>query len=157
TRQIGRELRVRFVLEGSVQSAHDRVRINAQLIDAERGAPLWAERFDKPLTGVLDTQDEVTARRARSVHIEMITAESRRIAHEGPERLDAAGHALRGWAVWNQNLTVEAARQARRFFEAALRLDGHNVDALLGFANTLMWEVNTYGSSDRAGQIRAAK
>jgi len=76
TRQIGRELGVRYVLEGSVQHAGNWIRINAQLIDAESGAHLWAERFDKPRANLLDLQDEVTTRLARSVHVVLIASES---------------------------------------------------------------------------------
>jgi TolB-like protein/Tfp pilus assembly protein PilF len=157
TRQIGSELGVRYALEGSVQTIGDRIRINAQLIDTETGAHLWAERFDKPSANLLDTQDEVTARLARTVHVELITAESRRAALERPDRLDAVDHALQGWATWHHNRSLEGARRARESFEAALRLDPNNVDALLGFANAHLWEVNLYASEDRAGQIRAAE
>jgi TolB-like protein len=157
TRQIGRELGARYVLEGSVQNAGERTRFNAQLVDAESGAHLWAERFDKQRTNLLDMQDEVTTRLAHEIHIELITAESRRAAREHPDQLDSVDHTLHGWAAWYRHRSLEAARQARRFFEAALRLDRYNVDALLGFADTHMSEVNMYASDDRAGQIRAAE
>jgi TolB-like protein len=157
TRQIGRELGVRYVLEGSVQNAGERIRFNAQLIDAESGAHLWAERFDKKRADLLDLQDEVTTRLARAIHIELIAAESRRAAREHPDRFDSVDHTLHGWAAWNQHLSLEAAREARRFFEAALELDEHNVDALLGFAKAHAWEVNMYTSVDRAGQNHAAE
>ena len=156
-RQIGLELGVRYVLEGSVQSADNRIRISAQLIDAESGAHLWAERFDKPYADLLDTQDEVSARLARAIHVELIAGESRRAAREHGDRLDSLDHALNGWAAWNQPLSLEAARKARTSFEAALRLDEHNVSALLGLANAHMWEVNMYVSDDREAQIRAAE
>ena len=157
TRQIGRELGVRYVLEGSVQNAGERIRFNAQLVDAESGAHLWAERFDKQRTDLLDMQDEVTTRLAHAIHIELIVAESRRAAREHPDRLDSVDHTLLGWAAWYRHRSLEAARQARRFFEAALRLEEHNIGALLGLADTHMSEVNMYSSDDRAGQIRAAE
>jgi TolB-like protein len=157
TRRIGCELGVRYVLEGSVQNAGERFRFNAQLVDAESGAHLWAERFDKQRADLLDMQDEVAARLARTIHMELIAAESRRAAREHPDRLDSIDHTLRGWAAWNRHLSLEAAREARRFFEAALRLDNNNFDALLGFANATMSEVNMYASSDRAVQIRTAE
>ena len=157
TRQIGRELGVRYVLEGSVQNTGERIRFNAQLVDAESGAHLWAERFDQQRISLLDMQDEVTTRLAHTVHIELIVAESRRAAREHPDRLDSVDHTLQGWAAWYRHRSLEAAREARRFFEAALRLDEHNVGALLGLADTHMSEVNMYSSDDRAGQIRAAK
>ena len=157
TRQIGRELGVRYVLEGSVQNAGERFRFNAQLVECESGAHLWAERFDKQRADLLEMQDEVTARLAHTIHMELIAAESRRAVRDHPDRLDAVDHTLRGWAAWNRHLSLEAAREARFFFEAALRLDEDNVDALLGFANATMSEVNMYASADRAGQIRAAE
>jgi tetratricopeptide (TPR) repeat protein len=145
------------VLEGSVQNAGERFRFNAQLVDTESGAHLWAERFDKQHADLLDMQDEVTARLARSIHMELIAAESRRAVREHPDHLDAVDHTFRGWAAWNRHLSLEAAQQARGFFEAALRLDEDNIGALLGFANATMSEVNMYASTDRAGQIRAAE
>ena len=157
TRQIGRELGVRYVLEGSVQNTGERMRFNAQLVDAESGAHLWADRFDKPRADLLDMQDEVTARLARGIHIELIAAESRRAVREHPDHFDSVDHTLHGWAAWNQHLSLEAARKARDFFDAALRLDEHNVGALLGFAKAHVWEVNMYTSHDRAGQNRAAE
>ena len=65
---IGRELNVRYVLEGSVQRGGDRMRVNVQLIDAETGNHLWAERFDKPLADLFDTQDEIVARLANALN-----------------------------------------------------------------------------------------
>jgi TolB-like protein len=115
-RQIGHELGVRYVLEGSVQNAAGRMRFNAQLVDAESGGHLCAERFDKQRADLLDMQDEVTTRLARTIHIEMIAAESRRAARERPDRLDAVDNTLLGWAAWNRNLSLESARRARRFF-----------------------------------------
>ena len=157
-RQIGRELGVRYVLEGSVQNAGGRMRFNAQLVDAGSGGHLWAERFDKQRADLLDMQDEVTTRLASTIHIEMIDAESRRAARERPDRLDTVDHTLLGWAAWNRNLSLESARRARRFFKTALQLDEQNVEALIGFANAHMWEVNmSYASDDRLAQIRAAE
>jgi TolB-like protein len=157
TREIGRELGVRYVLEGSVQNVGDRIRINTQFVDAETGAHLWAERFDKQRGGLLAMQDEITTRLVRAIHIELIAAESRRATREHPDRFDAVDHTLHGSAAWNQHLSDEAARRARHFFEAALCLDEHNLDALLGVANAHMWEVNMYASDDRVRQIRAAE
>ena len=105
-KQIGHELNVRYVLEGSVQRSGNRLRVNVQLIDAENGAHLWAERFDKPYADLLDTQDEVSARLARAIHVELIAGESRRGAREHGDRLDSLDHALNGWAEWKQPLRL---------------------------------------------------
>ena len=77
-KQIGRELNVRYVLEGSVQRAANRMRVNVQLIDAETGAHLWAERFDKPVADLFEMQDEIVARLANQLGTQLIAAEARR-------------------------------------------------------------------------------
>jgi len=154
-RQVGRELGVRYVMEGSVQSGGHRVRVNAQLIDAETGAHLWAERFDKPRADIFDMQDEITARLARTVGIELVADEGQRAERERPNNMDAVDLAMRGKAILNRPLSLDRTREAGRLFEAALRLDDRNVDALLGLARTL-----TYGASNfldhSAEQIRIA-
>ena len=77
-KQIGRELNIRYVLEGSVQRGGNRMRVNVQLIDAETGNHLWAERFDKPVADLFDMQDEIVARLANALNAQLITAEARR-------------------------------------------------------------------------------
>src|SRR5271169_3043192 len=77
-KQIGRELNVRYVLEGSVQRGENRLRVNVQLIDAETGNHLWAERFDKPLADLFDMQDEIVARLAGALNAQLVAAEARR-------------------------------------------------------------------------------
>ena len=75
---IGRELNVRYILEGSVQRGGNRMRVNVQFIDAETGSHLWAERFDKPLADLFDMQDEIVARLAGALNTELVVAEARR-------------------------------------------------------------------------------
>ena len=84
---IGRELNVRYVLEGSVQRGGNRMRVNVQLIDAETGNHLWAERFDKPLADLFDMQDEIVARLAGALNAQFIAAEARRAEEAPPPRL----------------------------------------------------------------------
>jgi TolB-like protein/class 3 adenylate cyclase/Flp pilus assembly protein TadD len=156
-RQVGRELGVRYVLEGSVQSGPDRLRVNAQLIDAESGAHLWAERFDKSRMDLFDMQDEITARLARAMDLQLVAAETRRVQREKPKELDSIDLALRGHTVFFQKLSVSGAREARGLFEEALRVDDNNVDALLSLVENHMWEVNSYMSDARAQQIRLAE
>ena len=86
-KMIGRELNVRYVLEGSVQRGGDRMRVNVQLIDAETGNHLWAERFDKPLADLFDMQDEIVARLANALNAQLAAAEARR-AEQAEPRLD---------------------------------------------------------------------
>ena len=85
-KQIGRELGVRYVLEGSVQRSGNRMRVNVQLIDAETENHLWAERFDKPLADLFDMQDEIVARLASQLGTQLIEAEARRNGHRFPTR-----------------------------------------------------------------------
>ena len=75
---IGRDLNVRYLLEGSVQRGGNRMRVNVQLVDAETGSHLWAERFDKPLTDLFDMQDEIVARLANALNAQLVVAEARR-------------------------------------------------------------------------------
>jgi TolB-like protein len=76
--KLGRELHVRYVLEGSVQRGGNRLRVNVQLIDAETGNHLWAERFDKPIADLFDMQDEIVSRLANALNAQLIEAEARR-------------------------------------------------------------------------------
>jgi TolB-like protein/class 3 adenylate cyclase len=156
-RRIGRDLGVRYVMEGSVQRGEGSVRVNAQLIDAQTGAHVWAERFDKPRGDPFGMQDEITARLARMVGIELVAAEGRRAARERPGNPDAADLAMRGRAVWNQPMTLGRAREARRLFEAALVFDDQNVAALLGLADAHIEEVVIFASDNRVEQIAAAE
>lgn len=77
-KKIGRELGVRYVLEGSVQRSGKRMRVNAQLVDAESGHHLWADRFDKPVADLFDLQDEIVARLANTLNAQLVAAEARR-------------------------------------------------------------------------------
>ena len=85
---IGRELNVRYVLEGSVQRSGNRMRVNVQLIDAETGNHLWAERFDKPLADLFDMQDEIVARLAGALNAQLVAAEARRAEQAPTPELD---------------------------------------------------------------------
>src|SRR5208283_4410539 len=88
-KQIGRELNVRYVLEGSVQRGGNRMRVNVQLIDAEAGSHLWAERFDKPLADLFDMQDEIVARLANTLNAQLVAAEALRAEQApNPDALD---------------------------------------------------------------------
>jgi TolB-like protein/class 3 adenylate cyclase/Flp pilus assembly protein TadD len=129
-KQIGHELNVRYVLEGSVQRSGSRLRINVQLIDAESGAHLWAERFDKPVADLFDMQDEIVARLASQLGTQLIAAEARR-AERAPHP-DSTDLYYQGLAWFNKGVTREFMMLARGFFERALALDPGNLDALVG-------------------------
>ena len=96
-REVGRELGVRYVLEGSVQRDQNRVRVNAQLIDAETGAQLWADRFEDDVAGFFTLQDQVVARLVNSLGYELVKAEAEKGAHsKSPDAIDLT---MRGWAL----------------------------------------------------------
>ena len=128
-KMIGRELNVRYVLEGSVQRGGNRMRVNVQLIDAESGNHLWAERFDKPLADLFDMQDEIVARLAGALNTELVAAEARR--SERASNLNSMDLYFQALAWLNKGLTPEHVARARGFFSRALAVDPDNVDALL--------------------------
>jgi TolB-like protein/class 3 adenylate cyclase len=131
-KQIGRDLNIRYVLEGSIQRAGNRMRVNVQLVDVETGGHLWAERFDKPLTDLFDMQDEIVARLAGSLSTELVAAEARR-AEQAPTP-DSMDLYFQGLAWFNKGRTPDNVTRARSFFDRALAADPDNVDALIGSA-----------------------
>jgi TolB-like protein/Tfp pilus assembly protein PilF len=154
-KQIGRELNVRYVLEGSVQRGGNRMRVNVQLIDAETGNHLWAERFDKPLADLLDMQDEIVARLARQLDTQLIAAEARR-AEQAPHP-DSMDLYFQGVACYHKGLAQENMEQARGFFERALALDPGNIEALVGIAEVHNTIVGNFMTDDPAPHIAAAE
>ena len=112
-KQIGRELNVRYVLEGSVQRGGNRMRVNVQLIDAETGNHLWAERFDKPLADLFDMQDEIVARLAGALKAQLAAAEARRAEQAPNPELDGPLFSRFGLAQQGSRpLTVSRKREA---------------------------------------------
>ena len=131
-KEIGKELGVRYVLEGSVQRDQNQVRVNAQLIDAESGGHLWAERFDKPLSNLFSMQDEIVASLASRLGAELITNEARRAERTpNPDSMDLYFQGM-SWINMGRN-PADTAR-GRGFFERALALDPDNLDAAIGLA-----------------------
>jgi tetratricopeptide (TPR) repeat protein len=124
-KQIGRELNVLYVVEGSVQRGNSRLRVKVQLIDAETSNHLWAERFDKPIADLFEMQDEIVARLAGALN----AAEARR-AEQAPTP-DSMDLYFQGLACFNRGLTPHTVAQARSFFDRALTADPDNVDALI--------------------------
>jgi TolB-like protein/class 3 adenylate cyclase len=135
---IGRELNVRYVLEGSVQRGGGRLRVNVQLIDAETGNHLWAERFDKPLADLFDMQDEIVARLAGALSAQLSVAEARR-AEKAPNP-DSMDLYFQGFAWLNKGLSPDNVARARSFYDRALTADPDNVEALVGSGTADMAE-----------------
>jgi TolB-like protein/class 3 adenylate cyclase len=154
-KQIGRELNVRYVLEGSVQRGRNRMRVNVQLIDAETGNHLWAERFDKPLADLFDMQDEIVARLANALDAQLVVAEARRAEQTpAPDSMDLY---FQGLAWFNKGRTPENVAQARGFFDRALAADPDNVDALIGSARADVVEGVNIIVSDPVAAFAAAE
>ena len=131
-REIGKELGVRYVLEGSVQRDQNQVRVNAQLIDAESGGHLWAERFDKPLANLFSMQDDIVASLASRLGAELMANEARRAERTpNPDSMDLY---FQGMAWFNKGRNPADIARARDFFERALALDPNNLDAVVGRA-----------------------
>jgi TolB-like protein/class 3 adenylate cyclase len=154
-RQIGRELNVRYVLEGSVQRSGNRLRVNVQLIDAESGNHLWAERFDKPLADLFDMQDEIVARLAGALNAQLIAAEARRAVRDPtPDSMDLY---FQGMASFNKGFTPQHMTQARTFFERALALDPSNIEASVGMAWVDATTGGAFMTDDRSARLAAAE
>jgi len=154
-KQIGRELNVRYVLEGSVQRSDNRLRVNVQLIDAESGNHLWAERFDKPIADLFDMQDEIVSRLANTLNAQLVEAEARRA--ERSLHPDAMDLYFLGRASLNKGQTFENLTQAHGFFERALALDPGNVEALVGTAVVDCSIGGSFLTDDRAARFAAAE
>jgi len=152
-KQLGRELGVRYALEGSVQAGSNRMRVNAQLIDTETGAHVWAERFDKPRADLFDMQDKIISRLARAVGVELVAAEGRRAERKQPHEMDAIDFAMRGLACLNRPESMENLKEARIHFEAALKIDERNVQARIGLSYSQFGEVRRFASTNPAEQL----
>jgi adenylate cyclase len=132
TKEISKELGVRYILEGSVQRDQNHVRVNAQLIDGETGAHLWADRFEESITDLFKLQDQVVARLANTLGYELVKAEAQRGSHStNPDAIDLT---MRGWAAHWQPPTEESISSARDYFERAIKIDPQNAEAMVGLA-----------------------
>jgi adenylate cyclase len=145
--QVGRDLGVQYVLEGSVRKAGDRVRITAQLIDATTGNHLWAERYDRELKDVFELQDEITQKIVIALQVELTRGEQARVWHKSSHNLEALGLASKALDLFERH-TKEDNAKARDLFEQATRLDpkyafawaylawSYLVDAVYGFSSS---------------------
>jgi len=136
-RQIGRELGVRYVLEGSVRRMGGTVRVNAQLIDAGTGAHLWAEQMDVDQGTLATVQDNfgIANRLARTLSVELVNVEGRRAPRTDPDAVDLT---MRGWSILNGGPNKGDALRSVELFEDALRIDSDNSQARVGLAQALI-------------------
>ncbi len=154
-KQIGRDLGVRYALEGSIQRSGPRMRVNVQLIDAESGAHLWAERFDKPIADLFDMQDEIVARLAHQLDIQVVTAEAVRARRAANP--DAMDHYFQGCALLYKGGVIETYEQAEAHLDRALALAPGFIDARV---NKCLIDVTVAGalmSDDRAARLARAE
>ena len=136
-KEIGKELGVRYVLEGSVQRDQNRVRVNAQLIDAETGAHLWADRFEEDVADLFKLQDQVVARLANALNYELVRAEAETGAHsKNPDIIDFVMRGNEAISRFAQQPTKDNNIAIRALFEQALEIDPNDADALAGDAAT---------------------
>jgi TolB-like protein/Tfp pilus assembly protein PilF len=150
-RQIGRELGVHYVLEGSVRRLGDRVQVNVQLIEAESGAHAWADRFDTDRRDVAEAQNEIVGRLARSLNFEILRDARHWIDEEKAADPDARDRVMRAWALFYGPGFPENQNEAVREFERALEIDPGSIDARLGVARIMVGIVGDGLSSDVQG------
>ncbi len=156
-RQVGRELGVRYVLEGSVRKGGQRLRITAQLVDAATGNHLWADKYEGALDDIFDLQDQITLDVVRAIEPSVQMAEVERARRKRPENLDAYDHLLRALPhIWNNN--PAEARKALNHLEAALRVDPNyaTAHAYVGVC-FLVLSRHTHDPADVASAIRHAR
>jgi adenylate cyclase len=148
-RQIGRELSIRYALQGNVRRVAESVRINAQLVDTANASQLWADRFDGDVAQLAKVQDNVTQRIATALNVALIDAESRRTLREKPNNPEVVDLTMRGSALLNRQVSRESTQRAREFFEAALRLNPNHLPALNGLAQAMVmqWQSTWYPRS----------
>ncbi len=153
-KQIGRDLNVRYILEGSIQRGGARMRVNVQLIDAITGNHLWAERFDKPMADPFDMQDEIVSQLANQLRPELLAAEARRAEQEAdPDSMDLYFQGVQ----WFNKGGIDNIERARGYFERAMALDPTNVDALVGAARADVLVGAIFTTEHRAERLAAAE
>ena len=154
-RAIGRELSVRYALEGSVERRGDRLRVNVQLLDTQSGGNIWAERFDKPLSDFFDMQDEIVTRLVNQIGVELVRVEATRSErNQSPDALDLV---FQGMAWSFKGLTFENVARARAFFERAITLDRDNVAALAWTSIADLAAARSFHSDDAVARLASAE
>ena len=155
-KQIGRELGVRYVLEGSVRRAGDMLRLNVQLTDVESGAHLWADRFDTDRADLVEAQNEILGRLARTLNLKLMEAAGLRVERESALTADSQDLLIYGWAMYQRATTASALQEAQRIFERVLEIDPSSAAAKVGIGHALSSNVaNYWSSSARQDMARA--
>jgi adenylate cyclase len=156
SKQIGQELGARYLLEGSVRKAGNRVRISAQLVDAPSGHHLWADRYDRAIDDLFAIQDEITANIAAAVEPELLEVEERRAIQTTSAGLAAYDLTQRG--NWHHNKFTSAdSVEAQRLFTAAIETDPHYAPAYASLAYSLYWAAQMRWAKDFQATLRHAQ
>ena len=143
--QIGRDLGVRYVLEGSVRRSGNRLRVTAQLVDATSGGHVWAERYDRDINDTFAVQDEIATSVAGAMEPALTDAEQRRVLRKPPERQDAWEAYQRGlWHFYKYG--PDENKTAQTFFRRAIALDPNFAPGHYGYALALQWEIWHYST-----------
>jgi adenylate cyclase len=157
-KQIGRELGVRYVLEGSVRRLGENITVNAQLVSTETGAHVWADRFDGERGKLGQLQVEFVARLARSLDVELVRAEALRAIRERPDNPDAVDLSMRGWMERYRGAASKTNEDAAvGLFERALAIDPQLVPAMSGLTQTLVDRTEFLHSDDPKSDIARAE
>jgi adenylate cyclase len=144
---VGREMGVRYVLEGSVRRADNQVRISAQLIDTTTGGHLWSEHYDRPLQDIFALQDEIVQKIVTTLKLQLTLREQGILVRKTTDNLEAYDSFLRGMESFLR-LTKEANVQARQMYEKAIALDPQYVTAYVGLGTTYLTEWSWHWSPD---------
>lgn len=156
-KQVGKDLGVRYALEGSVRRTGDHVIINAQLISTETGAHIWADRFEGERNRLGELQTEFVARLARSLDVQLTQAEGLRVLREQSNNPSAADLAMIGFSIYNRPRTKQTLNEARRIFERSLEVDPNLMQGHLGLARTAVATVVSRWSDDVPADITLAE
>jgi adenylate cyclase len=158
-KRIGRELGVRYVVEGSLRLTGDQVRVNVQLLDTETGGHVWADRFETDRANLVEAQDEITGRIARTLNLELVEAVGRQIEQDRAADPDARDILVLGWAWYYRPWSEASLKQALQYFQRALAADEASVEARVGIGTVLAtnlgngWSCSVQEDETRAQQL----
>ena len=144
--ELGKTLRVKYILEGSVQKAGDHVRINAQLIDTASGNHIWADRFNRQIENIFELQDEIVETTVRKLAVKVDQSERAVAMRKGTHNLKAYDYYLQAYHHHYQHTLVDSI-EARQLFQKAIALDPNYAAAYVGLAKVRQWAV-TYGHTE---------
>jgi adenylate cyclase len=144
-------------VEGSVRRGGDQILVNVQLIDAESGAHLWAERFETDRPNLAEAQSEITGRLARTLNVELVRDSGRRIELERAVDPDARDLVMHGWAGLSRPVSAASMQEAQQDFKRAIEIDPRSVDARIGIARVLTGKISSGWSSSQQQDLARAE